>query len=215
VSNVILRDEWVSWGESGGVLSCGGVDLEFRVSCTGYDELDSAKDRVSELVDSGIDFSEAVARVTAQVSPRHVREVHQTESQVTVVDDTATKTAEDAVSTLKIVTQLSGPDARVIVVAGAFEFVEASDYDSLDAFGAFIVRLNVAQLFAVGPDARALFLSVGREGSWDGESQHCGGVEQAYDELRACIRPGDVVLVMGSAKTNLYPLVARLIEVAA
>jgi UDP-N-acetylmuramyl pentapeptide synthase len=57
-----------------------------------------------------------------------------------------------------------------------------------------------------------LFLSVGREGSWDGESQHCGDVEEGYAELRAFIRPGDVVLVMGSSTTDLYPLVERLIE---
>jgi UDP-N-acetylmuramyl pentapeptide synthase len=98
------------------------------------------------------------------------------------------------------------------VVAGAFDFDGDSDYDSLDAFGAFMVRLNVDQVFAVGPDARALFLSVGREGSWDGESQHCVDVGSAYDEVRGFVQSGDVVLVMGTRSVDLLPLVWKLRE---
>jgi UDP-N-acetylmuramyl pentapeptide synthase len=51
---------------------------------------------------------------------------------------------------------------------------------------------------------------VGMEGSWDGESQHCLSVEDAYDKTRAFLRPEDVVLVMGSVSMSLLPLVEAL-----
>jgi UDP-N-acetylmuramoyl-tripeptide--D-alanyl-D-alanine ligase len=73
-----------------------------------------------------------------------------------------------------------------------------------------MVRLNVGQVFAIGRGARALFLSVGMEGSWDGESRFCEDSDSAYDDIRAHILPGDVVLVLGDTEKPLSTLVARL-----
>ena len=73
-----------------------------------------------------------------------------------------------------------------------------------------MVRLNVSQVFAVGRGARALFLSVGMEGSWDGESRFCEDSVSAYDDIRAHIRPGDVLLVLGSTDESFTPLVQKL-----
>jgi UDP-N-acetylmuramoyl-tripeptide--D-alanyl-D-alanine ligase len=142
----------------------------------------------------------------------HQSEVHQVAGDIILIDDTTTQQANDLVGTLKRVTMAAASQRRVVVVTGAPDLSGDSDYDSLDAFAAVFIRLNVSQVFAVGPDARAIFLSVGREGSWDGESQHCSDVDQAYDEVRAFIRPGDVVLVMGGTGQSLLPIVSRLVE---
>lgn len=212
MNDVSLTDSWVKWGTSGGVLSHRGVARPFEIARTGFAELDRARDIVELAMRGGTPFSEAVARLRELVPIPHVLQVYALGSGITVVDDTATTQANEAVSSLKTVTNLAGPNSRVVVVAGAFDFDGDSDYDSLDAFGAFMVRMNVDQVFAVGPDARALFLSVGREGSWDGESQHCVDVASAYDEVRGFIQSGDVVLVMGTNSVDLLPLVAKIRE---
>jgi UDP-N-acetylmuramyl pentapeptide synthase len=95
------------------------------------------------------------------------------------------------------------------------ELTGGSDYDDLEAFGAFIVRVNIAKCIAVGPDARAIFASVGREGSWDGESQHVDDVATAYDEVSKDISQGDVVVVLGSVPEDMGSLVLRLRELLA
>lgn len=145
-------------------------------------------------------------------SGSHRGEVHYVAGDTIVIDDTHTQQANELVGTLKRVTMAAARERRVVVVTGAPDLSGDSDYDSLDAFAAVFIRLNVSQVFAVGSDARAIFLSVGREGSWDGESQHCTDVDQAYDEVRAFIRPGDVVLVMGGTGQSLLPIVSRLLE---
>jgi len=212
MSNVTLSQTWATWGASGGVLSCDGVEVEFEIPRTGFIELDLAYQRVRDAVEEGASFDAAVKALQSITPVPHVLEVHALGSGITLIDDTATSRANEAVASLKTVVNIADRQSRVIAVAGAFEFDGDSDYDSLEAFGAFMVRLNVDQVFAVGPEARALFLSVGREGSWDGESQHCADVQTAYDEVRAFIRPGDVVLVMGAASIDLSPLVAQLSE---
>lgn len=127
-----------------------------------------------------------------------------------VLDFTDIRGGRQSVDILKEATATFPPPRRIVAVLGALDLSGDSDYDSLDATAALIVRLNVAQVFAVGREARSLFLAVGREGSWDGESQHCVDIDTAYDEVRAYVRPGDVVLVMGGASGFLRPLADRL-----
>ena len=128
----------------------------------------------------------------------------------TLIDDSGNDTARGTVERLKAVTMSVEPDQRVIAVVGALDFSDDSAYDSLESWGALVVRLNIASMIAVGPQARALFLSVGREGSWDGESQHSPDIDTAYDEVCALVRPGDVVLVMGSRELPMRHLANRL-----
>ena len=212
MSDVTLGRTWVTWGATGGVLSCEGVDIECEIPRTGLEELERVQQAVADAVSAGQAFPDAVTQHTQLDPTPHVFDVIKLRSDIILIDDTKTAVANDAVSSLKRVTNVAARQSRVIVVAGAFAFDQDSDYDSLEAFGALMVRLNVDQVFAVGPEARALFLSVGREGSWDGESQHCLDIRSAYDELRAFIQPGDVVLVMGSHSVDLTPLVAQLKE---
>ncbi|MGA1564049.1 MAG: hypothetical protein ACO35C_05480, partial [Pontimonas sp.] len=92
---------------------------------------------------------------------------------VILVDASHVTRAVEAVEVAKSVSGFARGSRRVVAVAGALDFSGDSDYDNLSAFGALMVRLNITQVFAVGAGARALFLSVGMEGSWDGESRFC------------------------------------------
>lgn len=207
---VRLEEPWTDWGRSGGVLVAGDERALWEVPTMAPRLARRALDAVVARVGAGLSLSDALAE-PGDVGTSHILEVHHMGEGVVVVDDTGTVGVDDAATSLKVVTGLAARQRRVIVVAGALDFDGDSDYDNIGAFGALIVRLNVNQVFAVGPDARALFLSVGREGSWDGESQHCASVDDAYDELRAFVRPEDVVLVMGSPRQSLLPLALRLV----
>ncbi len=208
---VTLDEPWIDWGRSGGVLVAGEQRLAWEVATMSPRLMERALELVHARVGAGESVGDAVAAVAHAGEP-HILDVHRVGQGVLVIDDTGTLGVNDAATSLKIVTGLAARERRVIVAAGALDFDGESDYDNLGAFGALMVRLNVDQVFAVGPDARALFLSVGREGSWDGESQHCESVEDAYDDIRAFVRPEDVVLVMGSTGRSLLPLALRLVE---
>lgn len=209
--DVTLEDSWTDWGRSGGVLAAGADRLAWEIATMAPELLREALGTIRHAVAAGRSLGEAVTAV-GDASKPHILEVHQVGQGVIVIDDTGTQGVNDAATSLKVVTGLAARTRRVIVAAGALDFDGDSDYDDLGAFGALMVRLNVDQVFAVGPEARALFLSVGREGSWDGESQHCVSVDDAYDDIRAFIRPGDVVLVMGTTGPSLLPLATRLAE---
>lgn len=208
---VALEDPWIDWGRSGGVLVAGAERVSWELATMAPFGVDEALGTIRTAVATGMSLTEAVAVAGVGRIP-HVLDVHHVGGGVMVIDDTGTQGVNNAATSLKLVTRLAARQRRVIVAAGAFDFGGDSDYDDLGAFGALMVRLNVNQVFAVGPEARALFLSVGREGSWDGESQHCVSVDDAYDDIRAFIRPEDVVLVMGTTGPSLLPLANRLAE---
>ncbi len=208
---VALEDSWIDWGRSGGVLVAGAERVSWELATMAPFGVDEALGSIRTAVATGMSLTEAVALAGAGRLP-HVLDVHHVGEGVMVIDDTGTQGVNNAATSLKLVTGLAARQRRVIVAAGALYFGGDSDYDDLGAFGALMVRLNVNQVFAVGPEARALFLSVGREGSWDGESQHCVSVDDAYDDIRAFIRPEDVVLVMGTTGPSLLPLANRLAE---
>lgn len=208
---VALEDPWIDWGRSGGVLVAGAERVSWELATMAPEGVDEALGTIRTAVATGMSLTEAAAVAGAGRVP-HVLDVHHVGEGVMVIDDTGTQGVNNAATSLKLVTGLAARQRRVIVAAGALDFGGDSDYDDLGAFGALMVRLNVNQVFAVGPEARALFLSVGREGSWDGESQHCVSVDDAYDDIRAFIRPEDVVLVMGTTGPSLLPLANRLAE---
>ncbi len=208
---LVLENPWTDWGRSGGVLVVGNERIPWEVATMAPGLLQQSLLAIRSALATGISLSDAIAAAGDAHEP-HILDACPVSQGVIVIDDTATRGVNDAATSLKVVTSLAARQRRVIVAAGALDFGGDSDYDDLGAFGALMVRLNVDQVFAVGSEARALFLSVGREGSWDGESQHCDSVDDAYDDIRAFIRPEDVVLVMGTTGPSLLPLATRLVE---
>lgn len=211
-TRIEMSDYWSDWGKSGGVIGLREGQTPWEIGSMAPRHVDDAVRQIRTALGEGEPVSQVVERLGSFIGEPHVLQVHPLGQGILLVDDTGSPSANDAVSALKTVTSVAARQRRVIVVAGALEFDGNSDYDTLGSYGALMVRLNVAQVFAVGPDARALFLSVGMEGSWDGESRHCLSIESAYDEVRAFVRPEDVVLVMGSTRLSLFPIVEKLRE---
>lgn len=116
----------------------------------------------------------------------------------TVVFDLAERvTGDEVVAWGRILAGMLRDDTRTVMICGPVDIQPDSDYDTLGALAASLIRLRVSLFMGVGPDAKALATQVGMEGSWDGESQWVPGVHEAYDYLCANVAEQDVVVVLG------------------
>lgn len=212
MTQLTFENEWMDWGQSGGFVRLGDVSAELSMGVMSFARRADVVAGIARAVEAGESLEAAVARAGETPDEPHRGVVHHLSQGIIVIDDTAALGADSVVDTLKTLTSLCAGSRRIIVLIGAIAFAGESDYDTLEAFGALMVRLNIAQVMAIGAPARSIFLSVGREGSWAGESQHYLDAHTAYDEARAFIRPGDVVVVMGSSSESLLPLVDRFVE---
>jgi UDP-N-acetylmuramyl pentapeptide synthase len=118
----------------------------------------------------------------------------------------------DVAAALRLLAQLCRDRFRSIVVLERRDDPSAESLEQNDSIGRLIVRLNIAQLVAVGHGARHIQSAAGLEGSWDGESLIVDSVDEAYAFLRDHIRKNDVVLVMGSFGDSATGLIDRQVE---
>ena len=210
MSELRVAREWLDWDSTGADLAAGEQEAPLRIPGISLEARAAALDMVRDSLAEGSSLRAAIdaslGQDFAQGAPHGVTLAN----DVVFVDASHVTQASRAVDVTKSVSTLARGSRRVVAVAGALDFSGASDYDNLSAFGAFLVRLNVTQVFAIGRGARALFLSVGMEGSWDGESRFCEDSATAYDDIRAHIQPGDVLLVLGSTDESFTALVEKL-----
>ena len=210
MSELRITREWVDWESTGADLAVGNQEAALRIPGISLEARAAALDSVRDSLAEGRTLVAAIDASLGQDFAQDVPHGVTLANDVVFVDASHVTQASRAVDVTKSVSALARGSRRVVAVAGALDFSGASDYDNLSAFGAFMVRLNVTQVFAIGRGARALFLSVGMEGSWDGESRFCEDSVTAYDDIRAHIRPGDVLLVLGSTDESFTTLVEKL-----
>ena len=210
MSELQVAGEWLDWESAGAELTFGDARDTLRIPGISLEARDVALRIVRDQLALGHSLSEAIGESAAVAASEKLPVGVAMSDDVILVDASHVTQASPAVDITKSVSSLARGTHRVVAVAGTLDFSGESDYDNLSAFGALMVRLNVSQVFAVGRGARALFLSVGMEGSWDGESRFCEDSDSAYDDIRAHIRPGDVVLVLGSTDESMSPMVQKL-----
>lgn len=105
----------------------------------------------------------------------------------------------------------SAADGRVLIVSGPVTIRPESDYDSVGALAAAVIRLRIDQWLGLGQEVRALSRQVGLEGSWDGESLWSEHAAEAYDYLRGWPTPGDLIVLAGQESEAIASL-RKLIE---
>ena len=129
-----------------------------------------------------------------------------------VIADTESADRDSMAAALRFLAQVTGESQRSVAVLGEFDSAAADALEEHDYIGRLVVRLNVAQLVAVGHAARHIQSAAGLEGSWDGESLIVGTPEEAYDLLRGQLRENDIVLVKASGRAGLGRLIQLLEE---
>lgn len=210
MSALQVTEEWLDWESTGAKLTLGDASETLRIRGISLEARDAALGIVRDQLALGSSLMDALKEAITLGASEELPVGSLMSNDVILVDASHVTQASPAVDITKSVSALARGTRRVVAVAGTLDFSGESDYDNLSAFGALMVRLNVTQVFAVGRGARALFLSVGMEGSWDGESRFCEDSDSAYDDIRAHIDAGDVVLVLGSTEESFRPLAEKL-----
>ncbi len=186
-------------------------DVAFRV--LGEHHVSNALAAASAAYALGVGIDDIVAGLESVTRAERWRmEVMGGAGGVTVINDAYNASPDSMAAALKTLVQLREPGGRAIAVLGEMsELGEVSGAEH-DRVGLLAVRLGVDQVVVVGPGARRMHISTINEGSWDGESLFVQTQDEAFDALKAMLRPGDTVLVKSSNAAGLRHLGDRLGE---
>ncbi|MEZ0067557.1 UDP-N-acetylmuramoyl-tripeptide--D-alanyl-D-alanine ligase [Streptacidiphilus sp. MAP12-20] len=134
---------------------------------------------------------------------------------VTVINDAYNANPDSMRAALRALAAIGGrgPEGRrTWAVLGEMRELGEESFAEHDAVGRLAVRLNIAQLVAVGGrEAACMELGARNEGSWGEESVLVPDADSAIELLREQVRPGDVVLVKASRSVGLEKVAAALL----
>ena len=140
-------------------------------------------------------------------------EVVTREDGVTILNDSFNANPESMRAGLKALAAMTRESGRRSwAVLGVMGELGADAVTAHDEIGRLVVRLNIAKLVVIGPEAAALHQGAHQEGSWGEESTLVPDVEAAIALLHDQLRPGDVVLVKASKVAGLWRVAEALLE---
>jgi hypothetical protein len=126
-----------------------------------------------------------------------------------VVVESGPLSGDDLVAWGRLLARLQTPECKTVMVCGGVVVDQSSDYDTLGALAAALIRQRLGFFIGVGIAAKPIATQVGLEGSWDGESVWAETVAQAYDYLCDQVHESDVVVVVGLQQADLADLITR------
>ncbi len=130
-----------------------------------------------------------------------------------VVDQSGEVSGDDLVAWGRLLARLQTPECKAVMVCGGVVVDPASDYDTLGALAAALIRQRLGLFIGVGLGAKPVATQVGLEGSWDGESVWADTPTRAYDYLCDQVHESDVVVVISLQPAALSDLMAQWGEV--
>jgi UDP-N-acetylmuramoyl-tripeptide--D-alanyl-D-alanine ligase len=140
-------------------------------------------------------------------------EVVTREDGVTILNDSFNANPESMRAGLKALAAMTRETGRRSwAVLGVMGELGADAITAHDEIGRLVVRLNIAKLVVIGPEAAAMHQGAHQEGSWGEESTLVPDVEAAAALLHDQLRPGDVVLVKASKAAGLWRVAEALLE---
>ncbi|MEV6643328.1 UDP-N-acetylmuramoyl-tripeptide--D-alanyl-D-alanine ligase [Amycolatopsis sp. NPDC051371] len=132
---------------------------------------------------------------------------------VTILNDSFNANPESMRAGLKALAAMTRDSGRRSwAVLGVMGELGADAVTAHDEIGRLVVRLNIAKLVVIGPEAAAMHQGAHQEGSWGEESTLVPDVGAAIALLHDQLRPGDVVLVKASKAAGLWRVAEALLE---
>jgi hypothetical protein len=162
-----------------------------------------------ELCDSEENCDGAIAAWEKKMAPYATTRPSDHPQATVVVDDSVGVSGDDLVAWGRLLAKLQTPECKTVMVCGGVDVDPASDYDTLGALAAALIRQRLGQFIGVGQRAKAIATQVGLEGSWDGESVWAETPARAYDYLCDQVHESDVVVVVGLEPASLADLMSR------
>ena len=159
--------------------------------------------------------AEIAARLSRleQRSARRMEVVTRAADGVTFLNDSYNANPESVRAGLKALAAMTRETGRRSwAVLGVMAELGTDSVTAHDEIGRLVVRLNIAKLVVIGPEAAAMHQGAHQEGSWGEESTLVPDVEAAAALLHDQLRPGDVVLVKASKSAGLWRVVEALLE---
>jgi hypothetical protein len=126
-----------------------------------------------------------------------------------VVDESGQVFGDDLVAWGRLLARLQTPSCKTVMVCGGVSVDPTSDYDTLGALAAALIRQRLGLFIGVGQWAKPIATQVGLEGSWDGESVWAETPTRAYDYLCDQVHESDVVVVVGLSPADLDDLMTQ------
>jgi hypothetical protein len=126
-----------------------------------------------------------------------------------VVDESGRVSGDELVAWGRLLAKLQTPECKTVMVCGGAEVDPTSDYDTLGALAAALIRQRLGLFIGVGQAAKPIATQVELEGSWDGESVWAETPTRAYDYLCDQVHQSDVVVVVGLLPPDLDDLMAQ------
>jgi len=152
------------------------------------------------------DIARELSRAEAESGLR--MEIHDLESGVRVIADCYNANPESMRAALKSVRAMGRPSWAVL---GEMRELGSQSLSAHDELGRLAVRLDIGHLICVGEGTKVMYLAACNEGSWADEAAWVPTSDDAYDQIVAGVRPGDVILVKASRSVGLEHLVNRLL----
>ncbi len=126
-----------------------------------------------------------------------------------VVNDAYNANPESMAAGLKAARWMAR-EGRLVAVLGHMAELGAISRDEHERLGELIVRIGVDRLITVGRPARVIHGAALREGQEPEDAADHDTLEDALEDLRGWLRPGDVVLIKGSRVVGLDALAEAL-----
>lgn len=150
----------------------------------------------------------AVALKGARVSAWRM-ESFETPDGARIVNDAYNANPESMAAGLKAARWMAR-EGRLAAVLGHMAELGPIALDEHERLGELIVRIGVERLVTVGERARMIHRAAVREGQLPEDAVDVDTPEEALADLRAWLRPGDVVLIKGSRVVGLERLAEAL-----
>jgi hypothetical protein len=152
------------------------------------------------------DFDDAVTAWRKKMEPFASLRPSGYPSACVVIDGSDQMSGDEVVAWGRLLARLHTPECKTVMLCGGVVVDPASDYDTLGALAAALIRQRLGLFIGVGNGAKPISTQVGLEGSWDGESVWAETPTRAYDYLCDQVHESDVVVVVGVRHQDLADL---------